>query len=370
MVLTHQAVAQELKTRNIIIITLDGYRWKELFQGADPAILANDKFVKDTSVTRFNDSSIVARREKLLPFFWNTISRKGQLYGNREFKNRVNCSNMHFLSYPGYSEMFVGFPDPLVSSNDTVENPNATVFEFIHKHKAFKNRVAAFSTWDAFPYILREARSGIHVNSGNEMATGKISAVERSLNKNHHTTRHANGIRYDDVTFRYAMEFLKRKRPRVLFIGFDETDAHGHAGRYDEYLKSAHKTDKMISELWNWVQSQPNYKDKTTLFITTDHGRGSGKRNWRNHRLIAPGSGHTWFAVIGPDTPAFGEMKFKARYKQKQVAKTIAAFLGLQYNNKEEPVGEIVQTMLAVPVLDMEKAAVENATRRLNATNK
>lgn len=371
LVISGQLVdAQERKTENIVVITLDGYRWKELFMGADPAILANDKFVTDTSVWQFNDTSVAVRREKLQPFFWNTIGRKGQLYGNRKFRNKVNCSNIHFLSYPGYSEMFVGFPDRAISSNDAIENPNATVFEFIHKHNAFKDRVAAFATWDAFPYILREAQSGIHVNSGNEMATGRISPVERSLNRNAHHTQNAKGVRHDAVTFRYAMEFLKRERPRVLFIGLDETDAHAHAGRYDEYLKSAHKTDRMIAELWNWIQSQPDYKDRTTLFITTDHGRGCGKRNWRNHRLIAPGSGHTWFAVIGPDTPAFGEMKFRARYKQNQVASTIAAFLGLQYKNKKEQVGEIVQTMLAIPVHDIDSITAENTSTEFNAGNK
>jgi hypothetical protein len=358
-----QSLAQELKTKNIVIITLDGYRWKELFRGADPAILKNRKFVRDTSILRIADPSPAVSREKLMPFFWNTIGRHGQLYGNRQFKNRVNCTNIHFLSYPGYSELLVGFPDPSVSSNDKRENPNATVLEFIHKHHAFKNRVAAFSTWDVFPYILREDKTGFLVNSGNDIATGRISAVEKALNDNY-DMKHPGVIRDDSVTFRYAMEFLKREHPRVLFLGFDETDRYAHSGRYDEYLKSAHQTDQMIEELWLWLQSQPDYKDQTTLFITTDHGRGNGKRNWRNHKLIAPGSGQTWFAVIGPDTPAFGEMKFKSRYMQKQVAKTIAAFLGLQYQNREQ-VGEVVQTMIAVPASETEKSSPE-ATARFN----
>lgn len=351
------ATAQELKTRNVILITLDGYRWKELFKGADPAILKNPKFASDTSISHvFNGTSAIERREKLMPFFWQTIGTQGQLYGNRKHKNRVNCSNIHLVSYPGYSEMLVGFPDASVSSNDKKINPNATVLEFIHKHDAFRNRVAAFTTWETFNYILREEKAGILVNTGGEIAEGKISARERWLNENQHAMKNPYGARYDAVTFRYAMEFLKRERPRVLFMGFDETDEHGHGGRYDEYLKAAHRADQMISELWQWVQSQPDYKDQTTIFITTDHGRGNGKNNWRNHKLAAPGSGQIWFAVIGPDTPAFGEMKVKSRYKQKQVAKTIAAFLGLRYKRKE-PVGEIVQTMLAVPVL-----AVENTT--------
>ncbi len=103
----------------------------------------------------------------------------------------------------------------------------------------------------------------------------------------------------------------------------------------------------MIGHLWEWVQSQPDYRDKTTLFVTTDHGRGNGKNNWRKHSLLVSGSRHIWFAVMGPDTPAFGEMKMRSCTYQNQVAKTIAAFLGLPYDN-EQPVGDVVQTMMSV----------------------
>lgn len=342
------AAAQELKTKNIIVVTLDGYRWQELFTGADPEILAGGKFAATDSVFQFNDPSPAVRRQKLTPFLWNTIGRKGQLYGNRSYKNKVNCTNIHLFSYPGYHELFVGYPDASIHSNDKIVNPNSTVFEFIHEHHEFKNKVAAFATWDAFSYIFREKQSGILVNDGNDLATGNISRVEKYLNENQDALKNEQGARHDEVTFRYAMEFLKRESPRVLFIGFDETDYHAHGGRYDEYLKSAHSIDAMLAELWQWVQSQPGYKDQTTLFITTDHGRGNGKRNWKHHRLLTRGSRQTWFAVIGPDTPSFGEMKFKSKYRQKQVAKTIAAFIGLHYKNREE-VGEVIQTMLAVP---------------------
>jgi bisphosphoglycerate-independent phosphoglycerate mutase (AlkP superfamily) len=159
---------------------------------------------------------------------------------------------------------------------------------------------------------------------------------------------------------------MKRERPRVIFIGFDETDEHGHGGRYDEYLKSAHKADRLIGELWAYIQSDPFYRDQTTLLITTDHGRGKGRNSWRKHQLLSPGSGQIWFAVLGPDTPAFGEMKFRSKYYQKQVASTVAAFLGLPYKQKE-PVGEVIQTMLAVPGLDLDRTlSKNNVTGSLN----
>jgi hypothetical protein len=225
------------------------------------------------------------------------------------------------------------------------------------KLEPFNNEVAAFTTWGTFTYILREAKSDIYVNAGQDLAEGNLSLKERSLNKHHTET----GVRSDSLTFQYAMEYLKRERPRLTFIAFDETDQHAHAGRYGEYLQAAHRADQMIAQLWEWVQLQPDYRDQTTLLITTDHGRGNGKNNWKVHRLFAAGSRHIWFAVLGPDTPAFGEMRIRAKTYQNQVAKTIAAFLGQPYSTSE-PVGEVIQTMIAIPEAHPEKTS---ASRRM-----
>jgi hypothetical protein len=337
--------SQELKTKNIIIVTLDGYRWQEIFEGPDQSIILNPRYVKDTTVARaFDGTDAQVKRQKLMPFLWTVIAGQGQLYGNRNYKNKVNCVNNHLLSYPGYSEMLVGYHERSVSSNDKRVNPNPTVLEFINKHQGFHKKVAAFATWDVFPYIFREKEAKIYVNAGNEIAEGKITANEERVNQQ----LTADVRRSDEHTFSYAFEYLKREHPRVMFIGFDATDTNAHGGHYDKYLQSAHTIDGMLEELWNWVQSHPEYKDQTTLLITTDHGRGKGKNSWKNHRLLARGSRHIWFAVIGPDTPAFGELKFEAKYFQKQVAKTIAAFLGLQYKAKQTP-GESIQTMIASP---------------------
>ena len=337
--------SQAPDTQNIVLVTLDGLRWQELFRGADQSIVDHKNYVQDHgSIRSFLRLSGEERRKLLMPFMWGVIAKEGQLYGNRDHGNKVNCTNHHLLSYPGYSEMLVGFKHKAVSSNRKVDNPHATVFEVIGKHHRFRNEVAAFATWDAFPYILRESKSDIYVNAGIEPARGNISAQEQSLNQ----IQRESQRRSDSLTFQYAMAYLERKRPRITFIGFDETDQYAHAGRYDEYLKAAHQADKMLGQLWQWIQSQPDYRNQTTLLITTDHGRGNGNNSWRKHRLLAAGSRHIWIAVIGPDTPAFGEMEIRSTTYQNQVAKTVAAFLGLPYRN-EAPVGDVVQTMISIP---------------------
>ena len=79
------------KNRNIFIITTDGFRWQEVFTGADSNIVNNTKYVKDTSLikNKFWDDDIDKRKAKLLPFFWNMIAKKGQLFGNRNFSNEI-----------------------------------------------------------------------------------------------------------------------------------------------------------------------------------------------------------------------------------------------------------------------------------------
>ena len=57
------------------------------------------------------------RRQKLMPFFWSVLAKKGQLFGNRQYNNKVNTANIYTFSYPGYNEIFTGNTDLLVSSN-------------------------------------------------------------------------------------------------------------------------------------------------------------------------------------------------------------------------------------------------------------
>jgi hypothetical protein len=337
------------KTENIFIITLDGYRWQELFAGADSALIEDKTYTKDLEKMKslFWDGTPEARRKKLMPFFWNTVATQGQLYGNRLYNNNVNCSNTMWFSYPGYSEILCGFADDeRITSNKKIDNPNVTVLEFLNKTKTYKGKVAGFSSWDVTPFIVNETRSGIPFNGGYELATEK-KLSEREIFLNELQPRipgHWGSVRMDAFTHYYALEYLKKHQPHVVFISYGETDDFAHGGRYDEYLKSAYRTDQFIQELWQWTQSKPAYKNKTTFLITTDHGRGTVPVDtWRSHGDEIPGADQIWLAVFGPDTPPTGEQTSAGQLYQSQVAKTAASFLGIEYTN-EKKVGEVIST--------------------------
>src|ERR1700683_2758893 len=84
-------------TRKLFIITIDGFRWQEIFTGADPLLIGNTEYVRDTASMRqlYWDATAEVRRRKLMPFLWSTVAEKGRLYGNRSWGNKVNVKNFY-----------------------------------------------------------------------------------------------------------------------------------------------------------------------------------------------------------------------------------------------------------------------------------
>lgn len=321
------------KTENLVIVTLDGLRWQEVFGGADAALLNNKKFTRDSAgiSKKFWNDDLTIRRKNLFPFLWNTIAQEGQLYGNRWLNNKVDNANPYKFSYPGYNEIFTGYPDTSVNSNDKIPNKNINVLEFINYQKKYKNKVAAFTTWDVFPYILNKWRSGIYVNADTDSLLFNTEKF-KLINDIQNLTTRPIGVRPDVLTYIAAREYMKEYKPKVLYIAFDETDDLAHAGMYDLYLGSAYAEDRMIEDLWKYIQSTPQYKNKTTLIITCDHGRGDKiKDNWQHHGQKIEEAGEIWIAVIGPDTKPTGEIKTPMQLYQKQLASTFAAILNLHF---------------------------------------
>lgn len=330
-------LAQPLKTQNVVIVTIDGLRWQEVFRGADSA-LVDSKYTsdKDAVQKQFWSATTAERRKLLFPFIWSTMVQNGQVYGNRDAGNKSEVANKYFFSYPGYNELFTGFPDPRINSNGPLDNPNENVLEYINKQKEFNDKVAVFASWERFPQILNVKRSGLMVNAGfMDLKLPAMSEHLQYLNELQHKapTYLGDSTRIDFLTFEFAKEYLKQYQPRVLYMAFDETDEMAHAGYYKFYLDRAHQEDAFIKEIWEYLQSNPAYKDKTTLIVTCDHGRGDEPlASWCNHGLfIAPHSEQTWLAVMGPDTPSMGEMKAGGIVYQKQMAQTIAKLLGLDF---------------------------------------
>lgn len=351
-------------TGNLIIITLDGYRWQELFTGADPDLLNNPQHTPDAESLRalYWDSSATRRRQLLMPFCWTTIARQGQLYGNRHYQNEMNVANTYAISYPGYNEILTGTTDPFIASNRKKYNPNTNVLEYLDAKPEFHGKVAAFSSWDVFPYILGSQRNQLPINSGYTNGDTTQSPRQQTVNRiqDEVLTEHT-ATRDDQLTFIAAREYLRTHQPRVLFLGLGQTDEYAHQGRYDLYLQQANTIDHLLAELWHWIQTTPGYRNNTTLLITTDHGRGQRPGRWSTHGAWTAGSSQTWMAVIGPNIAPLGEIKTKQQFYQQQLASTIASLVGENF----EP-GVEVPSSIPIPGKQKqeEDVVVNNTTVR------
>jgi len=103
------------------------------------------------------------------------------------------------------------------------------------------------------------------------------------------------GARLDRFTFAHALRYLKKSKPRFLYISLNDSDEWAHLNDYEKYLGSLKYYDRMLEKLIRVIDSM---KGETTLIVTTDHGRGRGD-DFRKHgltRAAAP----IWLYARGP----------------------------------------------------------------------
>lgn len=344
--LTCAAYAQN-RTENVILITLDGARTQEVFGGLDIEIL-KDKTrrgkVEDTALyKKYWAETPEERRLKLLPFFWGTLMKEhGSIAGNRSLGSSVMTTNRMWFSYPGYSEILTGQAnDDVINSNDRIRNPNTTVLEFLkRKLNLDKNQVALFGSWDVFNWIGEHEEGAVTINAGHEPYDHPSPEIKVLSELQNERLSPWDSVRFDYFTFRFAMEHLKTYQPRVMHIALGETDDWAHGGDYTHTIESFHKNDRQFKELWEYLESAPKYRGKTSIIITIDHGRGNTIRDWTDHGEKVPEAQYIWMAFVSPDSQLRGEWKNTETIYQNQVAATLCRFLNLDYSENNPKAGK------------------------------
>jgi hypothetical protein len=346
-------ISADRKTQHVIFVMTDGFRWQEIFNGAEASLMnkQNGK-VQDPAALKkaYWRDDLQSRREALMPFLWQVVAKQGQIFGNREKGSDAYVTNGMFFSYPGYNETLCGFPDDArIHSNDKVPNPNVTVLEWLNNKPAFHDQIAVFGAWDMIPYVVNPDRSHIAANAGydpldNIPATPELRLLNRLKAE---TPRVWGDESFDAIPFYTAIEYLKAKKPSVLYLSLGETDDWAHAGQYLEYLDSAHRVDSYLKALWDLFQSMPEYRGNTTLIFSPDHGRGKAPHKWKDHGQKIPESKYVWMAFLGPDTQPLGERSNIPAVTQSQIAATLAAFLGENYVADVPKAGKPIADVLA-----------------------
>ncbi len=341
------------KTQTVVLIVSDGLRWQEIFTGAEEDLL-NDKaggsWVGEEDLRkRYWRQSATERRALLFPFLWGTVAKGGQLYGNQAVGSVAHVTNGKAFSYPGYNEMSTGYPNDAIDSNEFGPNPNPTVFEWLNKFDELRGRVAIYGTWNVYDDIFNKNRSRLVMQTGWTLARKRHeTARDALLRELFETTTEFDEEDCPNSLLQIPLvDYVKSGKPRVLFVGYGETDNWAHQGRYDLVLDSAHRFDRFVAQLWDTMQAMPAYRGTTTFIITTDHGRGSGLTEWKEHGVQEKGSENIWLAVIGPDTAALGERSKAVPVTQAQIAATVAAFVGKDYHAAVPRAAEPIAAVLS-----------------------
>jgi hypothetical protein len=118
-------------------------------------------------------------------------------------------------------------------------------------------------------------------------------------------TAHARSLASpDELSVYIARQLMRQLAPSLLWITLHDIDI-AHSGTYSLYLEGIQRCDRLCAEIWNAIQSDPEYANKTTMFILPDFGRDSdtdaGGNGFQHHRTGDALSRTTWMMALGPN---------------------------------------------------------------------
>jgi hypothetical protein len=362
--------------RNLVLVTLDGVRVEEMFDGMDRDVLARSLPSYQTLETsavykRYWADTPEERRRLLMPFFWRVLMRdRGSIIGDRAGRPE-RLANRHRSSYPGYSEILTGAAHDDIDSNELGQTPYPSVFEVLKRRLGLRStEVAAFASWSTMHRIVEHRPGTIFVNAGAEPYDDPDPFVSGLSRFQFETPADSDTARRDAYTFEFAMTHLRARHPRVLYIGFDETDELGHAGRYADLLDHLSRIDRWLARLWEILDTDERYRGHTALVVTVDHGRGRRPETWHQHGPDVEGAQDVWTAFVVPGARRRGVWPTGPELRHDRLAATMAQLMGVDYRADvptaapplEEVLGDTFQG------LDAHRASVTgDATRTADA---
>lgn len=271
--------------QNVVLIVLDGIRTEEFFIGANP-----------NSRKRGPGD----RKEKLFPFLWGELGPRHaetQTFGNRFRQSPgsvCRVDNQYGISLPAYADLLGGVRQLTVRTNRFEGRlPHPTVPDRLLTDGLAGEDLAVFASWKHIADVTSAAPPpGFHVDTG--LQPGLVAPLWKDA-------------RFDRDLHQALMNYLRRRTDeragplRFLFVAFNDSDEWAHIGNYGRYLSAMRRQDGYIRELYTYLESQPEYRQKTLYMITTDHGRGRG-RYWKSHGRV-PGSQYVWAMLHAPGRP-------------------------------------------------------------------
>ncbi len=138
------------------------------------------------------------------------------------------------------------------------------------------------------------------------------------------------GYRYDDTTMAHTANVMKTYHPNLMLVNFKDPDYFAHGNQWNKYIEGIKSTDAYIKEIYELIQGDEHYKDKTTLIVTNDHGRHSNgvSTGFMDHGDGCDDCRHIEFFAIGPDFKK--GVGVHTAYEQIDISATVAKLLNFK----------------------------------------
>lgn len=271
---------------NVLLITIDGTRWQDVFYGTDPALTNNPQ-----------------TERQLLPFIYSHCIDHGMALGKT---SSFIASNPAHISLPGYNEIAHG----AITFCNTNECPQTTEPTFIDRLAL--SDTAVITSWEEIERAATYNPNRLVLNTG-RLYRKNWKEVDNQIFP---WLVGNQPYRSDPFTGIAANIYLHNHHPQLMWVGFGDTDEYAHMGQYPKYLASLAYVDWWLKELFN---NEPDYMRNTDVIITADHGRGI---DWRYHGWDKA-SEKDWLIMCGKDIPSWGFVGYTETKSLSNIAPTI-----------------------------------------------
>jgi hypothetical protein len=311
---------REGHTRNVVLVTIDGARWQEMFRGVDPARAHSAGL----------PACAVVPSAELLPNLHRWFVRGGVAVGASDGAPML-ASGPNFVSLPGYREILTGRSGARCTSNwcGPIEEP--TLLDELRARDP--SGVAVIASWERIERAAARDPSGIVLSAGRHHGATRdrlrVSAAASALLDAAVAAGASPGVldyRADRYTAQLALRYLQAERPRFLFVGLGDTDERAHRNDYAGYLASLRAADAFLGELEATLARLGDYGADTTVLVTADHGRAA---SFRDHGGWAPESSRVWLFAAGGAVRAQGFAPGDRPTRLADIAPTIRRLLAL-----------------------------------------
>jgi hypothetical protein len=310
----------------VVVVTLDGVRYREIFEGIDPKLAAERGPIQGA----VNDAA------GLMPNL-HRLMTEGAALGAPGHGASISASGPQFLSLPGYSEIFTGRRVTGCADNGCRgTSARSIVDELAEQPRGWQS--AVITSW---PDIERVAgrNERVAISAGRHAGAtrsrfDRADAVGVALRKAEAEAPWpgSGDFRRDRFTAELSLAYLRAEQPDYLFVGLGETDEFAHQGNYAGYLEALREADRYLGELSAELSARARSGVRTALFVTADHGRAGA---FKDHGQAFPESARVWLVASGRAIAARGLVASPFDRHLADITPTVRTLFGLPADRSE-----------------------------------